>query len=158
MNTRQTSQRGRGAFTLVEVMVTIAIASVVCLATIASLSWSLQFQALQQQRMGAVAILQREMEEIRQELHPDLIGTRESWLDDNRTPDNPGDDIPCNLIMTLYHADGTPFASGETPATHERITIELTLTWIPPGAKFQLAEGGSGRIMHETLMTTLVPR
>ena len=144
-------------FTLVEVMFTIVIAAIVSLATISSLSWSLQFQALQQQRAGAVTILQREMEELRQQLHPNLIGTHEEWLDDNRTPDNPSDDIQCELTMTLYHADGTPFTTGEEPTSHERITVELTLTWTPPG-KFQHANGGEGKQMHETLMTTLVPR
>lgn len=138
-------------FTLVEVVITVAIAAVLSIATIGILTFCVRYQTLEQQRSAAVLAAQREIEQLRNRMYPSLEAqTRDITLDANRTPDDAGDDLSAVLELDLYHKDGSAFTAGERPSSTDRLVAEVTVTWSPSGNM-------NSRTFSESLMTILTP-
>ena len=120
-------------FSLVEVLITILVASIVVLSIIAGLIYVMHGQKLARERSRAQREASMLVEEARRTAFPYLepIGPRTVLIDDNRTPDDESDDITGTAELKLYRwPDKTPLreAAGE-----EMIIVQSTVNWESEG-------------------------
>jgi type II secretory pathway pseudopilin PulG len=132
-----TMKKGK-AFTLVEILITVLVASVVLLSILAGLVYSLHAQKMARERTMAQREATILIEEARRLAFPFLVPVenREVLIDDNRTPDDDSDDLNGTASLKLYRlSDNTELASaqGET-----MILVQAVVTWNSMGRDHEL--------------------
>ena len=143
------TRRKRG-FSLIEVMITVAVVSIMFFATLSLIMTARMLDNLEQERARAHEIVTEELDRVRFALFSRVTGGDEVTIWDNGTPDNDTDDTEGVLSVTIRDQGGNTLAV--TPVPSEIVEIEVTLTWTPRGRV-----GSSSRIYRETVMAYITP-
>lgn len=141
--------RGRRAFAMAEVLITIGIAAVIITASISLMMFNSQYIKQQQMRSGAMSLASTAMETLRKTPFNQLVGSSERIVvDDNRTPDDDTDDIFGSLRIEIKDKAGNLMAGP--PVTIDRVEVCITITWLGAGRY-------SEKEYKESLVTYITP-
>ena len=126
------SPRRASGFTLVEVMVAVALVSMSGSAVVTAVLVARQWAEYDKQRLSAVAVARRYIEQrARHDLYPTLDPISDATIDNFNTPDV-ADDLMATLTMQLYHVntDGTRGAElTSAPTAEEILEAVVTVSW-----------------------------
>jgi type II secretory pathway pseudopilin PulG len=142
----------KNAFTLIEIVISIAITTLIGLGVISSLVYSRTISELDKQRIVAINYARSYIEEFRRPFFPTLQGQHQVVLDDFNTP-APSDDLHATLNVDLYkvNADGSRGAKiVNPPMDQELLEIEVTVSWNRTGRL-------SSKQVTETLHSYIAP-
>lgn len=150
-------RRGTGAaagFTLMELMIVVAIVAIGSTATLALIMYCRTHNDREQERARAHQIVCEELETQQYELYTKMKGGEQTLIWDNGTPGNTSDDTSGTLRVTLKDPRtgvfySSPPPSGTSTDDARRLQVEATLTWRPRG------RGNS--TMTETVITYVAP-
>ena len=146
---RFSTLRRPAGFSLVELLIAVAIAAFGILSTLSLLIFDQAQNDQEQQRARAHQIVCEEMERVRHELFSRVTSGTEVTVWDNGTPDDATDDTQGTMEVVISDpATGAELTAAPVPAVIVR--AEVTLTWNPAGRM-------SGKTLRETAMTCLVP-
>ena len=140
------------AFTLVEIVISIAITTILGLGVISSLVYSRTISEYDKQRIVAINYARSYLEEYRRPFFPTLQGEHQVLLDDFNTP-SPSDDLHAAINVNLYkvNADGSRGDKVVNPPMNEELLeIEVTVTWNRTGRL-------SSKRVSETLHSYIAP-
>ena len=142
--------RMQAAFTLIECMVAMAIASILFLATLSALSFARVTNEIEQQRCRAHQVVCQAMDQECAKLFTWTASNAMQTIWDNNTPDNPNDDTVGNLEVRVTDvATGTELT---TTTVHDQLVqVEATLTWSPRLSRL------SHKTFRESAMTYKAP-
>lgn len=136
-------------FTLIEIMITVGVASLVIASIIAALVFNSYYSRMQELHSKAMNLAARTVEDLRRTPFNQLQGyTQDVVIDDNRTPDNSADDVSGVLTVEYRSKHGVPLASP--PTTDDRVDVVVTVAWSGAGRL-------SGRTYKQSLVTYFVP-
>lgn len=136
-------------FTLIECMISVAVAALLFLTTLGLLSYARVNNQFEQERARAHQIVSERLEVERYRLFTWTVSQSQQTVWDNNTPDDSTDDTVGTLeVVVKDPKTGAVLTMAPDPAT--LVEIETTLTWNPRG-KF------SSRTMRETAMTYKAP-
>ncbi len=135
------------AFTLVEVLFSVAILAISMLATLSMLMFIRVENSLEQERARASQIVCKTIEDVQTNLASLANSSSVTIVWDNGTPDNPADDTQGTLEVTVRDLNGVQLSN---PQTAKLVIIEVTLSWTPRGRL-------SGKTMRESAMTYVSP-
>jgi len=140
-------QDARRAFTLIEVMVALAITAIMVIGITSVLTFNFIYEDVQELRANAMDALAREMERARRQfifkVEPYTV-----MVADNRTPNNPYDDTTGTLTVRLYDRNGNLLTAA--PTGKDRLRVVMTVEWHGRGRL-------SPRIYREQLVGYLIP-
>lgn len=136
------------AFTLVEVMVAMAVVALGTTSTLSLLTATRLNNAIEQERARARQIVYEQMEGVRGDLFSLVTSGKDITVWDNGTPDDPDDDTRGVLAVMATDAGGNLVIVAPVPARW--VQIEVTLTWNPRGRLGR-------KTLRETVMTYIVP-
>lgn len=135
------------AFTLVEVVVTLALSTVMMIGIVSLFSFNFIYQNNQELRANAMDSMAREMEKLKRQFMF-TIDPYTVTVADNRTPDNPYDDTSGTLTVRIYDRNDTQLTSA--PINDDRYRVVMMVEW-----------RGRGRMRantyREQLVSFLVP-
>jgi len=148
---KRTDEKGRDqkktAFTLVEVMVTLAITTIMVVGIVSLLSFNFIYQNNQELRASAMDAMAREMEKLKRQ----FIFTIDPYsvvVVDNRTPDNPKDDTTGTLRVRIYDRDGHQFT--EAPTGSDCVRVVMAVEWRGRGRM-------AANLYREQLISYIIP-
>jgi len=136
------------AFTLIEVMIALALSAVMVIGITSLLSFNFIYQNNQELRATAMDIMAHETEKLKRNFTFTLTPYYVITISDNRTPDNPYDDSPCTLTVRLYDRNGSQLATA--PAGKDRVRCVMTTEWRGRGRMW-------ANIYRERLVSYLIP-
>ncbi|MDK2972835.1 MAG: hypothetical protein PWP23_2590 [Candidatus Sumerlaeota bacterium] len=144
----------RRAFTLAEVLITVAIVAVAGLAIISSLTAGVYFQQSIREENGALRLATDVIEASKRELFRDLERQiiNPVTIDDRGTPET-DDDVTGRAELRFYRIDGTEVGiPGGPPIPGEgtMIRVEATVRWAPAGRRHS-------KVQEVTLASLLAP-
>ena len=147
-------------FSLVEVMITLAIVTLGSTATISMLTFSRLHNALEMERSRAWQIISQEIEINRSSLYPRIRAGTSTIVWDNGTPGDTTDDTNGNITVRVRNAyTGEEYSFQPNPAV--LVSVEVTLEWTPRGRIGNKTDAGGNivpRIYRETAMTYIAPK
>jgi len=142
--------RFQAAFTLIECMIAVAIASVLFLATLSALSFARVINAVEQERSRAHQIVCQALDQESAKLFTWTASNSQQTIWDNNTPDNTADDTIGALDVRV-----TDVRTGTQITTvtlgDELVQVEATLTWSPRLSRL------SHKTLRESVMTYKAP-
>lgn len=125
---------GVNGFTLIEVIVTMAVVSIIFLGTFTLVRSSQIYNSSEQERSGASAVAAEHMENVRQTFYPSLQSyTQNETLWDHSTPDDTSDDVVGQVVVQLYDLGGN--ALSQSPASGETLQVIVAVRWFPQGSR-----------------------
>jgi prepilin-type N-terminal cleavage/methylation domain-containing protein len=136
------------AFTLVEVLIALALSAVLVVGITELLSFNFIYQNSQELRANAMDVMVRETEKLKRNFTFTVTPYYVLVISDNRTPDNPDDDSPCTLTVQLYDRTGTKLTAP--PQGKDRIRIVMTSEWRGRGRM-------AANVYRERLVSYLIP-
>jgi len=116
----------RSAFTLVEVLVALAVSVVMVIGIMQLMSFNFIYQNNQELRANAIDMMAFELEKMKRQF-VFTVNPYSLTVDDNRTPYNPNDDTPCTMTVRLYDRTGTVYASA--PTGKDRVRVVMNIEW-----------------------------
>jgi len=144
---RTRGRRRRDAFTLVEVVITMLIASVMVIGLLMLLSFNFDYQNQQELRASAMDGLEKELEKIKRQF-VFVTAPYTTMIYDNRTPDNPYDDTTATVSVRIYNRNDVELTSP--PADKDRYRVVLAAQWY--------GRGRFSRVLYlERLVAFIVP-
>ena len=144
----------RNAFTLVEIVISIAITTLIGLGVISSLVFSRTVSEYDKQRIVAINYARSYIEQFRRPFFPTLQGEHQVVLDDFNTP-SPSDDLNAAINVALYevNSDGS---RGDLivnpPMNQDMVEIEVTVTWNRTG---RLSSKRVSEVLHSYIAPVL---
>ena len=139
--------RKRG-FSLIEVMITVALVSVMFFATLSLIMTARMLDNLEQERARAHEIVTGELDRVRFALFSRVTGGDTVTIWDNGTPADDTDDTEGTLSVTIRDQAGNTL--DVTPVPSQIVEIEVTLSWTPRGRI-------GNRTYRETVMAYITP-
>ncbi|MFW5870096.1 MAG: type IV pilus modification PilV family protein [Candidatus Sumerlaeota bacterium] len=140
----------RTGFTLLEVMLAVAIAGITTLATLGILGFARLHNSQEQERARAHQVVTQAIEEENHRLFTYTTAGEEMTIWDNMTPGDTSDDTVGTLTLRVENAQtGEVLTQAPDPAV--MVKIEATLTWVTRGSKLQ------DKLMRESAMAYKVP-
>ena len=140
-------------FTFVEIIISIALISVVSIGAISSILLAREIAEYDKQRIAAIAAARSFIEErARRDLFPTLSPISDVTLDNFNTPDG-GDDLAASVSINLYNVNPDGTRGSELfaePTTQDRIEVEVTISWNRTGRM-------SSRRVSQSLTTYVSP-
>mgnify|MGYP006306784877 CR=1 FL=1 len=137
-------------FTLVEVMLAVAIAGIAAMSTLGVLGFARLLNSQEQERARAHQIVTQAIEEENHRLFTYTTAGEEKTIWDNMTPGDTSDDTVGPLTLRVETAQtGAVLFNAPDPAV--MVKIEATLTWVTRGSKLQ------NKLMRESAMAYKVP-
>lgn len=130
-NLYRLQKSSRRAFTLVEVLFTIAIATVAVLGIISALMFSIYIQADLRQRNLAYREATAILESTKKDLFTNLNEIDRDVIIDTGGNMDPDDDLMGTVELEFFDMDGDPIVPAA--AGTELIRARVTVTWTPPG-------------------------
>lgn len=142
------------AFTLIEIVISIAITTLLGLGIISSLVYSRTISEYDKQRIVAINYARSYIEQFRRPFFPTLQGQHQVVLDDFNTP-APSDDLYATIDVNLYevNADGSRGAKVvNPPMDQEMLEIEVTVSWNRTG---RLSSKRVSEVLHSYIAPVL---
>ena len=141
----------RQAFTLVELMITVAIVSFAGTSIILSIMFGIYLKQSIRERNGAARVAGTALEETKKKLLQRLSYERRTDIViDDRGTATTADDVRGTLDLRLFDENGNEVgvAGSPIPLNRSMLMVEATVTWAPAGRRAQRTQQ---LVMHSLL-------